>query len=118
MTEEQDTNKKTVGLRIAPPTLAMVDELVSWLSAPSKTWIWEAAIIRWHAQEQARQRTAGFLTIEQAAERLGWTGLQVRAAIDMGELYAEQIGERQTYLIQPGDLARIKDQPPPVGIGT
>jgi len=47
-------SKKPVALRIAPATLRMVDDLMGWVGAPSRTWVWESAIIRWHAQEQAR----------------------------------------------------------------
>jgi len=54
----KDTSKRAVNLRVAPATLAQVDDLVTWLGAPSKNWIWEHAIERWHAQEQERQQAA------------------------------------------------------------
>jgi hypothetical protein len=52
-------NKKPVGLKIAQPTLDMVEELQQWLNAPSATWVWETAIIRMHTEEamKRRQRT-------------------------------------------------------------
>jgi hypothetical protein len=55
----RDTSKRAVTLRIAPATLAQVDDLIDWLGAPSKNWIWEHSIERWHAQEQARRQAAG-----------------------------------------------------------
>jgi len=48
-------NKRPVALRIAPATLRMVDDLMEWVGAPSKAWVWESAVIRWHAQEQTRR---------------------------------------------------------------
>jgi hypothetical protein len=50
------TNKVQVGMRVAPPVLAMVDDLAGWLNAPSKAWVWEAAIIRWHTEERIRRQ--------------------------------------------------------------
>ena len=58
MAGTKDTSKRAVNLRVAPATLAQVDDLVTWLGAPSKNWIWEHAIERWHAQEQERQQAA------------------------------------------------------------
>jgi len=51
----KDTSKRAVGLRVAPATLAQVEDLRRWLGAPSATWVWEGAIQRWHAIEQARR---------------------------------------------------------------
>jgi hypothetical protein len=48
-------SKEPVGLRMAPATVAMVDDLVQWLDAPSKAWVWETAIARWHAVEEAKR---------------------------------------------------------------
>lgn len=55
MAGTKDTSKQPVGLRVAPPVIDMVDELAAWLDAPSKAWIWEAAIIRWHTEEKTRR---------------------------------------------------------------
>lgn len=48
--------KKAVTLRVAPAVLSMVDDLTAWVGASSKAWVWESAIIRWHAQEQAKRQ--------------------------------------------------------------
>ena len=58
MAGTKDTSKQAVGLRIAPPVLEMVEELMDWISAPSKNWVWETAIIRWHAEEKAKREQA------------------------------------------------------------
>ena len=55
MAGTKDTSKRPVGLRVAPPVLDMVDDLAEWLGAPSKAWVWETAIIRWHTEEKARR---------------------------------------------------------------
>ena len=49
------SGKKPVGLKVAPPVMEMVRDLMEWLDAPSQAWVWEMAIIRWHAVEQARR---------------------------------------------------------------
>lgn len=59
MAGTKPTSKVPVGLRVAPTVVQMVDELQEWIHAPSKAFVWEAAIIRWHAQEQARREAAG-----------------------------------------------------------
>ncbi len=56
MPETRGSGKKPVGLKVAAPVMDMVRDLVDWLDAPSQTWVWETAIIRWHAVEQARRR--------------------------------------------------------------
>jgi len=58
MAGTKDTSKRAVGLRVAPATLDQVEDLKRWLGAPSATWIWEGAIQRWHAIEQAKQQAA------------------------------------------------------------
>lgn len=55
MPEASGGGKQAVGLRVAPPVIDMVRDLVEWLDAPSQAWVWETAIIRWHAVEQARR---------------------------------------------------------------
>jgi hypothetical protein len=55
MAGTKDTSKQALGLRVAPPVLEMVEELMGWVGAPSKNWVWETAIIRWHAEEKAKR---------------------------------------------------------------
>ncbi len=43
-------------MKIAPATLTQIADLMAWLPAPSRNWVVEHAIERWHAEESAKRR--------------------------------------------------------------
>jgi excisionase family DNA binding protein len=53
---------------------------------------------------------AGFLTVPQAAAKLGVHRTRVNALIRAGRLPAQKMG--RDYLIKPADLAKVKDRKP------
>src|SRR4051794_16969482 len=61
---------------------------------------------RWHSKDMPidEQRTPRFLTLADVAEILNTSVAQVRALVQSGELRYIQIGGRQQYRIEAGEL--------------